>query len=396
MGLLQRIQIAWLLIVVCVTSVGAANLPEFSWETVPRWGFFSFSGESVTDEEARYIADNFPIATLFWVPRGSLGDRQQAEMMMLRSAKLVKELNPDLKLLYYWNSTLAFDHYAAFREFEANPSWKMVDREGKDVTVRGSVLRYDVTNSELREWWSEQAAIANQSPYIDGLFVDAVAKVELNKRNVYDARMAPGDFEKSVAGIHAMLALTKRKIGEENLLIYNGLRGDLRPGLWEHGGLEYLADGEGDGACMEHFLIHSVRAPDQSLRVDHVLRDIELIREASSRGKIVLVKAWPNVLTFLEPEFKAMSMAEKEAVMRREITFPLALFLIAAEKNCYFNYSYGYQRECLPLYHLPEYDKPLGQPLGTAIQDGDTFTRSFEHADVRVNLSREEAGIVWK
>lgn len=370
----------------------AAELPAFSWDTIPRWGFLSFAGTAVTDVEARYIADNFSIATLFWIP-GKTGERQRAEEMMLESAETLKTLNADLKLLIYWNSTLASDHYVAFREFEAHPAWKMVDRDGNDVTVRGKVLRYDVSNADLRDWWSDQAAMASQSPFIDGIFADAVAKIELNKKNLFESRMEAGDFEAAVNGMHEMLAQTQLKMGPDSLLIYNGLRGDLRPGMWAHGGADYLA--ESDGACVEHFLVHSARSPDGALRVSHVLRDIELIREASAQGKMVLVKAWPQTSTFLDPEFKTMSEAERRAILKREVTFPLAVFLIAAEKNCYLNYGFGYRRECLPLAHLSEYDHPLGAPLGKAVHDGLTFSRSFEHADVWVDLANESAKITW-
>ncbi len=370
-------------------------MPAFSWDKIPRWTFLSVNDTIVTDEEARYIASNFPIAFLFWIPSGPARENQFAEEKILASIKVVKELNPQMKVFYYFNSTLAFDHYAAFREFEKHPDFKMVDKKtGNAVVVRDDVLRYDVTNPKLREWWSEQVAKAVSNSYVDGVWADAVCKIELNKRNVFDKSMNPGDFEKAVSGMHEMLALTKQKIGDGKLLFYNGLRGDLRPGMWEHGGITYL--NECDGACVEHFLTHSSRTPDGKLIISHVLKDIELIRKAAAMNKIVVVKAWPKTAMFTDPEFLKLSVEEKQAILRDEITFPLALFLIAAEKNCYFNFSFGYRRSCLPLYHLPEYDKPLGAPLRAAEQEGLILTRDFEHATVWVNLGTEEARIDWK
>ncbi|HAV11890.1 MAG TPA: hypothetical protein DCX06_00125 [Opitutae bacterium] len=369
------------------------HFPDFSWQTIPRWGFLSFEGDSITNKEANYIAMNYPIATLFWLPRGHIENRQQAESQILRSAKQIKEINPTIRLLYYWNSTLANDHYSAFREFEAKPSWMMTDKHGEPVTVRGDVLRYNVADPGLRDWWSEHAAKAVRSPYLDGIFADAVAKVELNRRNVYEAKMRPGDFEDAVAGMHTMLALTQQKMGEGKLLVYNGIRGDLRPGMWSHGGAVYLK--EADGACMEHFLIHSARRPSGELRVEHVLLDIELIRAAAAQGKLVLVKAWPQSATFLDPHFKRMSNETKKSILKEELLFPLSLFLIAAEENCYFNYGFGYRRECLPLHHLSEYDQPLGAPLEAAVQTGMQFSRRFEHATVRVDLKTQIGQINW-
>jgi len=46
--------------------------------------------------------------------------------------------------------------------------------------------------------------------------------------------------------------------------------------------------------------------------------------------------------------------------------------------------------------HLPEYRNPLGPPKGPAQKIGYIYKRSFKHADVSLNLSKEIATIHWK
>ena len=43
----------------------------------------------------------------------------------------------------------------------------------------------------------------------------------------------------------------------------------------------------------------------------------------------------------------------------------------------------------------PEFDKPLGPPLGDAIRNGWTYQREFEHASVFVDLENKTAKIDW-
>ena len=81
---------------------------------------------------------------------------------------------------------------------------------------------------------------------------------------------------------------------------------------------------------------------------------------------------------------------------KEKITFSLACFLIAARANSYFCYSWGWRERDGSLVDYPEFRKPLGKPKGAATRKGWIYTRSFERASVRVDLSRRTAGIDWK
>lgn len=78
------------------------------------------------------------------------------------------------------------------------------------------------------------------------------------------------------------------------------------------------------------------------------------------------------------------------------LTFPLACFLVAAEPNCYFCYTWGYREADGTFDWYPEFDKPLGPPQGEARRTGWTYQRAFAHAAVFVDLERQTARIDWK
>jgi hypothetical protein len=105
--------------------------------------------------------------------------------------------------------------------------------------------------------------------------------------------------------------------------------------------------------------------------------DLALISNAGREGKIVIVKGWPG---FSWMDARRDNATEKLREARSAIKFPLACFLIAAEKYSYFCYSWGYHHNDGGLAWYPEYDKPLGPPRGPARRDGWIYTRQFERA----------------
>ncbi len=73
----------------------------------------------------------------------------------------------------------------------------------------------------------------------------------------------------------------------------------------------------------------------------------------------------------------------------------VATFLVGVQENSYFIYNWGYRMELGCLEWYPEFDKPLGEPLGDMLRDGWTLSRKFKHASVWVNLETREADIQW-
>jgi len=129
--------------------------------------------------------------------------------------------------------------------------------------------------------------------------------------------------------------------------------------------------------------------------LDMMAADIEAMSKASKAGKIIIFKAWPG---FHQKDTQLMKRPHEEIVKiaAKNITFPLASFLIAAGPNCYFQYTWGWNADNGTFDWYPEFDKPLGAPKGDAKRDGFKYTREFEHASVFVDLEKKTAKIDWK
>jgi len=184
-----------------------------------------------------------------------------------------------------------------------------------------------------------------------------------------------------------MMQLARKAMGDDAILLYNGLRSSDRGGSMRGG--EFLP--HADGAAVEHFGAFRSRSRES------IVRDIEAIIRAGKAGKIVVVKGWPD------PQFNWLNRAKMMLPARQlveeardKIAFPLACFLVAAQKDSYFCYSWGYREQHGSLVEYPEFQKPLGEPKGDAARNGWIYNRSFEHVDVQVDVSRRVARLDWK
>ncbi len=105
------------------------------------------------------------------------------------------------------------------------------------------------------------------------------------------------------------------------------------------------------------------------------------------------------------PEFYSSlpDQADKDdlAEMYAYFEFKLAVFLLGANEYSYF----GYQSTVVgddagenlfrAIPPFPEFQYPLGAPLGSAVQDDDEWTRAFEHASVWLDAENGVATINW-
>ena len=91
------------------------------------------------------------------------------------------------------------------------------------------------------------------------------------------------------------------------------------------------------------------------------------------------------------------------------LTQTIAPFLIVAERNVFFSFAWFYDMasgyipcpdgvECgIPgPGWFPEFSRPIGEPKGQAVRNGNVYTRSFAHLDVYVDLDdRSKCKLTW-
>lgn len=351
-----------------------AALPGFSWDRVPLNLHFGKRNASLTDAEIDFIARRSALIALEKshgvTPHGS------TEAGIADSARRITQRNPDAKVLFYFNAFINWPGYDAFKTYR--PEWTLRTAGGEIVTHPSGTPRPDPSNAEFREWWSEVVAHANRTAPLGGVFVDALPQALSPglAKQVGDAKARA-----IVAGLREMLALTKRKLGPDRLVLANGLRTtDFRE----------ILDWEGiDGVMIEHFGAFKTDSPSD------IKADLESIALAAAKGKFVVIKGWPG-FNWLDKEMMQRPYAELLQLARERLTFPLACFLVAAQPGSQFCYSWGYREEHGMLDAYPEFDRPLGPPQADAKWVGLTATREFAHASVWVDLTTKQARIDWR
>ena len=353
------------------------NYPEFSWETVPVAFHFGKTSALMTPEEAEFVASRSNFIAL---EKGHASQQfGNTEMGIEKEAQQLKQLNPNMKVIFYWNTFLDYSMYEAHDEYETHPDWWLRTLDGELDFKRGKLKRYDLTNPDVRNWWTNVVAKAVVKGSTDGVFMDAFPQIA-STDNI--ALWGEEKYNAMQEGLRDIIRETREKIGDDKLILYNGIRSTP---TWSAG---YDFPEYTDCAMIEHFGYFN------SSSKESMLKDILEMEKACKNGKIVVFKAWAG-FTFIDHEAMQKPLEEKREIARNNITFPLAAFLVGAQENSYFIYNWGYRIDngCLEWY--PELDKPLGEPLGDKVIEGWQLSREFKHASVWVDLETKTAEITW-
>jgi hypothetical protein len=365
-------------------DMGADRLPDFSWDTVPRYMHVR-KATSFTPEEIRYLA-SFPLIT--FEKTTGMKDAGSTEKGTLLAAQAVKAINPRAKILYYRNILVHYTAYDADAALDAIPGALLSDQNGNTKLIRNRVAAYDLSNPGLQAWWLDHAKAVCGSPYIDGLFVDGNIKV-----------LEPGYLRKELGAAkkaaiekayHEMMGSLHETLGLDKLVIANIIRA-----RFTKGGLEYLD--YFDGSYIEGFE-HAVGGMS---RETYMANGIEAIQTAARKGKVIaftmgMGKAQAGQMGIDESRSQITDLA----AMQPRFKYALGIFLICAEKYSYFLAHDGYGvdggRNRFWMQDFPEYSRALGPPKGPAIEAGWTYTREFEHAQVTLDIQNQQAQIIWE
>ncbi len=348
--------------------------PGFSWDRVPVNLHFGKRGADLTDAEIDFVAGH---SRLIALEKGhGAAVHGSTEAGIADTARRIKQRNPAAKVLFYFNAFINWPGYAAHASYR--PEWTLRTAAGEIVTHGSGTPRPDPSNAEFREWWSEVVASAHRTAPLDGVFADALPQAIAPAL----ARQVGADKAKAVvAGLREMLALTKRKLGPDRIVLANGLRATE---------FRELLDWEGiDGVMIEHFAAFKADGPEE------IRADLESVALAAAKGKFTVIKGWPG-FNWLDRDRMQRPYAELLALARQRITFPLACFLIAAQPGSHFCYSWGYTDRHGMLDAYPELERPLGPPQGDAVWTGKVARREFAHASVWVDLGAKQARIEWR
>lgn len=303
-----------------------------------------------------------------------------SEVSIAKDAKVLKKYNDEMKVVFYWNAFLDYPMYKAHEEYENHPDWWLKNADGTLDLKNGRIKRYDLSNPKVRKWWVDVAEKNVNSKYIDGVFFDALVQVTAPSN---EKQWGKEKYDAVQKGLKDLIKETRERIGKNKLIVYNGIRSTPNRNV-DNNFPDYT-----DAVMIEHFGYFNSKTKES------MLLDIQEMEKVGKSGKIVVFKAWPG-FAWVDKDVMAKSDKEKRKIAENNIQFPLAAFLVGAQKHSYFVYNWGYRLDNGVLEWYPELDKPLGKPLNEMQKKGWELSRNYENADVWVNLETKESKINWK
>ena len=366
----------------------ATRFPDFSWDTIPLYMHIRKT-TAFNAAEVDYLS-SFPLVTFEkYTGHGTSGTVDRGT---IAAAEAIKKKSPRTKVLFYRNVFVHYGGYSFDKELHRLDHPFLADKQGATDLVRGKIKAYDLSNPQVIDWWANTALAVCRHDAIDGLFIDGNLKVLTS----YLSRQLPaGKKETLTAGYSTLVKRLRAELPSSDLLIANMIRARHFPDA----GLKHLE--AFDGSYLEGFEPELNDKNGAKL----IAKGIHATQQAARSGKIIamtlgLGQSAVDSPTLDDTRAKVVDLAALEP----RVNYLIGLFLVCAERYSYLAIHDGYSANHVRgscqsqvwLKRFPQYDRPLGRPLGPAEQDGFVYTRRFEHLDVTVDVERRRATLTWR
>lgn len=321
------------------------------------WSVANEGGRAFQRRDGRRDAATFDIITA----QPGAYDGQTAQM---------REVNARSRVLGYVNGALAPPQQAE----QLPEAWHARDAAGATIS---SVSYGNVLMDPRHPGWITDRAdacrrLVEVSAY-DGCMLDVLGVAPVQPGYVTSPPVDPRTgrpFTESawLAATSALAAGVKSEVGDNVLVVANGLDRAQRY-FSEQAPSSVLLDGV-DGGVAEGWLRRAEAPLDARPSEEEWLREVEMLEDAASRGKLVLVlpKAWTPGSEARKGELHELA---------------LATFLLGTSDTTYFAFSYGPQQDPTRVRPLDELD--LGPPTADRTVDGAVHVRRFERGVALVN-----------
>ena len=335
--------VAFTVVVAALVSTSGAVLPQFSWDTLPVF-FHSANLSGPYSADAIRVLAKYAMVTIDQAQGFHIPNVDDEDEMVL-AMKAVKLANPKVATIFYMNSLKdCFPMERMHRQVQEHPDWILHDRDGQPVKGHQGLAVFDLSNPDVRQWWMKTCLDAVSAANGDGCFADGSHYSNASFPNVSPLKLQEWD-----KGMLQMTRDVQQQLGDDKLLI--GKAPDQ----------PYVK-----AAMIEYF------KPDND--------SINGLMLGVVNGKVMQAHV---------PIY---------ANCKEDVTDYMAAFLIGAGKYSYFgcgNWTLtGDDNE--PWYWRPEYDYPLGDPVGPPSYVSGVWKCSFASGtEVMFDTSNNKGTIHW-
>ena len=428
----------------------ASPVYTHGWDTVGDMLFAHGGNKSVLSDDAHaYLAKSYSMVAFASCYGSGRGTNLTQEDAALISAKKLRALNPGIKNVFYFKSHLesqVLGCSSANATYRKNrEAWVMKGDGGKPIS-NGKFGFFDVRQNAVQDWWVghlvdllSEADATTGKPYIDAVYVDGCPGEHTGFRVDPPAGITKQEWEVYSTALYAMVARLQAALnanGHRQLAVCNGL--DDAYSLQHNTAQAPHHWGEVAGAMSDHFAVYNFINKTSGAWVPAPTADLlfNIVRSPLVLGKkTVQIKGWPGPLVgprkWISSVHTPNTTAEIQAAMAENWNTALALFLLVAEENMWWGYSWFWGAEdyvpvgpshTCPDNFYPQLKCQLGAPAGPprrvnassalggggggggslVAKDGGgsgggwKYEREYAHASVKVDLeSRENTKVIW-
>jgi hypothetical protein len=395
-----------------VHQLGSPALPQsireksWTWDRIHRYITIRKRRGAFTEHELKLIADHDMI---------QLNDTAGS----LHLARQLKELNPNMICIGYRNSIIAYESFDSDL-FRDNPDWFMKHfRRGSYEThgtggFKAQRPLYDMRVPEMRDWWIKDIERQISMEELDGVLIDAFAKVLTGwgpkRRSLGWDPQTSKDYNQLFQ--EKVLFENIRANGDKGLIIANAMRGGYPDALksfvdvylhgsyleWIEGGQDYYEEGLSQ---LIDSLIQMGKDPEDKVICFQFHASYPAPPKVNSDQANFNIPE-STIMPKMGEAFKAEGKTNEQILheMREAFPYKLAIFLICANEYSYMGYASSVvadDGESRWAPHYPEHDKKIGKPFGYATKKCRYYyEREFEHVSVKLNIETREAVLDWK
>ncbi|WP_083194720.1 putative glycoside hydrolase [Wenyingzhuangia fucanilytica] len=352
--------------------------PKFSWEVTPQYCMFGDGSRTLTTSEVEVVSGKSNFVCI--EKNHAWTVLEYAEVGTKHEVEAFKKLQPEIKVLYYFNSAYAWPFTSYNENFTRSridnyPELKkflIVNETTGELEHRNNIFFFDVLNPDFREWWVNTVVAGVNFSGADGVFIDQMhGFVWLRNSQKNEVEKAMGE----------MMLNLKKALGDDKILLGNNASDvvEVFPAI--------------DAAMFEHY-------NTQKLSKENLLKEWGDMLNNAKAGKISIFRI--GVEAEDDPSIDGLTGAAKENALEKlskeRLEYYQACYLIGAQPYSYFQYGWGWRLDTGPLVDYPELQKSLGIPKGAykrVHENAWEFTREFEHAKVWVDTENKEAKITW-
>eukprot|EP01084_Bolivina_argentea_P198893 340444_1 len=350
-----------ILLVICIFSriniIHGIKMPAFSWDTLPVWIHMCNTSGVWNDTTLKYFA-KYPIIT-FEKGQGVFATEEPyaskyAEDKIIDACRQIKAVKPDIICIFYYNSINDWTMYKIHETLAEHPEWWLRDNNNRVVLIGGDksfpqpeqgMLVPDYRQPIIQKLWADECIniTANNYGIVDGCFSD---KPQYNTFKGYN--FTAQQLNEFAIGHNNSISSTQVALNKSNASIMISNNGWVPPGI--------------------------VATQLQVFKAEE--QYIQQLLSFSTKGILVEAHAGGSECD--------------------NITNTLAAFLISANKYSYYACSKGWIWPGNWNVWYPQYDKPLGEPLGPAVKNNGVYSRSFKSGTkVTFNTKTNVGNIDW-